>query len=52
MREGKGSKRKLNPVRIERIQAATLKLWPSEGKEKYEDAWNECKKAIDEGVDN
>ena len=36
-------------MRIERIQAATFKLWPLEGKEKYEDAWKECKKAIDEG---
>ena len=52
--EGRKGKRKLDPVRIERIQAATFKPWPSEGKEKYEDAWKEChgKRAIDEGVDN
>ena len=41
--EGRKGKRKLDPVRIERIQAATFKLWPLEGKEKYEDAWKECK---------
>ena len=50
--EGRKGKRKLDHVRIERIQAATFKLWPLEGKEKYEDAWKECRKAIDEGVDN
>ena len=50
--EGRKGKRKLDPVRIERIQAATFKLWPLEGKEKYEDAWNECRTAIGEGVDN
>ena len=48
--EGRKGKRKLDPVRIERIQAATFKLWPLEGKEKYEDAWKDCKKGIDEGV--
>lgn len=36
-------------MRIEKIQAATFKLWPLEGKEKYKDAWKEYKKAIDEG---
>ena len=50
--KGRKGKRKLDPVRIERIQAATFKLWPLEGKEKCEDAWKECKRAIDEGVDN
>ena len=50
--EGRKGKRKLDPMRIARIQAATFKLWPLEGKEKYEDVWKECKKAIDEGVDN
>ena len=36
--EGRKGKRKLNPVRIKRTQAATFKLWPLEDKEKYEDA--------------
>ena len=54
MREGKGRGSKLDPLRIEKIQAATFKLWPLEGKKKYKDAWKEChgKRAIDEGVDN
>ena len=47
--EGRKGKEKLDPVRIEKIQAATFKLWPLEGKEKYKDAWKEYKKAIDEG---
>ena len=50
--EGRKGKTKLDPVRIERIQAGTFKPWPLEGKEKYEDAWKQCKKAINEGVDN
>ena len=48
--EGRKGNRKLAPVlRTEKIHAATFKLWPLEGKEKFEDAWKECKKAIDEG---
>ena len=47
--EGRKGKRKLDPVHIEKIQAATFKLWPLEGTEKFKDAWKECKKAIDEG---
>ena len=36
--KGRKGKRKLDPVHIEKIQAATFKLWPLEGKEKYKDA--------------
>ena len=47
--EGRKGKRKLDPVRIEKIQAATFKLWPLEGTKKFKDIWKECKKTIDEG---
>ena len=47
--EGRKGKRKLNPVRMERIRAATFKLWPLEGKEKYEDAWKESKELLMRG---
>ena len=42
---GKRGKKKLDPVRVDKIKEATFKLWPLEGKE---DAWSECKRAIDE----
>ena len=50
--EGRKGKRKLNPMRIERIQAATFKLRPLEGKEKYEDAGKSVKKLLMKGEDN
>jgi hypothetical protein len=42
---GTRGNKKLDPVWVDEIKAATFKLWPLEGKEKL-DAWKE---GIDEG---
>ena len=46
---GKRRKKQLDPVRLEKIRAATFKLWPLDSKESAKDAWQDCKRATDGG---
>ena len=47
--QGKRGKKQLDPKRVDVIRRNTIKLWPLENKEEEGSAWNECRRAIDEG---
>ena len=50
--EGRKGKRKLDPVRIKKIQAALFKLWPLEGEESIKMPGRSTKRLLVKGGDN
>ena len=46
---GTRGKTALDRVKLEQIRTDVFRYWPLEGKENFEDAWRDCRRAIDEG---
>ena len=46
---GKKGKLQLDPVKLEKIKESTFKVWPLDPRDNEKDAWQDCKRAIDEG---
>ena len=46
---GSRGKKQLDPARLHKIKEVTFKIWPLDSKENPDDAWKDCKRAIDEG---